>query len=77
MLRCGNQLDMSKKEQKGKGTRVKKEGGCWEMRLEGEIETRHAGIWREEARAGMLLKCLGSCLAQRHTLGMSPSSVGH
>ena len=61
MLRCGNQLDMSKKEQKGKGTRVKKEGGCWEMRLEGEIETRHAGIWREEyfrqRRTGRLSRC--------------------
>lgn len=41
------------------------------------LATVAAGIWREEARAGMLLKCPGSCLAQRHTLGMSPSSVGH
>ena len=47
VLRRGNQLDMSEKGQKGKGTRVKKEGvvGRWGWR---ERETRHAGIWREE-----------------------------
>ena len=61
MLRCGNQLDMSKEEQKGKGTRVKKERGCWEMRLEGEIETRHAGIWREEYFRQRRIRRLSRC----------------
>lgn len=40
------------------------------------LVTVAAGIWRVEARAGVLLKCPGSWLTQRHTLAMSPSSVG-